>query len=46
LVAEAMGLYELSVGMWLLTSAWGIVELGLAGLAAGWLYHEGEPAVM
>ena len=43
-VGEAMGLYSYSVGMWLASSAWGIVEVELAALIAGWLYREAESA--
>jgi hypothetical protein len=43
-VGEAMGLYNFSIGWWLASSAWGIVEVELAALVAGWLYRETDSA--
>lgn len=40
----AMGLYEMTVTMWIISIVWGVVELGLAALAGGWLYQEGGAA--
>lgn len=40
---SASGL-TLSAGLTALALAWGLVELILAGLVAGWVYREGEPA--
>ncbi len=43
-VPVAMGIYSMSVLMWVLAIIWTFVEVELAALAGGWLYKEGEAA--